>query len=147
MKTVTQEDFVAKEGKANMWDSIRSEEAEEDLDVPPTLRAKFRKKKVFSTLADAVAWLDALANISGNVQGLTLSSSAISIAIAGTSTLTPTSVPGGASASNVTWSSADASIATVSDAGVVTGVAAGTTVVSPHYGAIVANCRVTVTAT
>ena len=112
-----------------------------------TGKAKFRKKKVFNNLPDAVAWLDALANISGNVQGLTLSSSAISIAVAGTSTLTPTSVPSGASASNVTWSSADTSIATVSDAGVVTGVAAGTTIVSAHYGAIVANCRVTVTAT
>ena len=43
--TVAQEDFVAKEGKANMWDSIRSEDAEEDLDVPPTLRAKLRRKK------------------------------------------------------------------------------------------------------
>jgi len=43
--TVAQEDFVSKEGKANMWDSIRSEEAEEDLDVPPTLRAKLRRKK------------------------------------------------------------------------------------------------------
>ena len=109
-------------------------------------KAKFRKKKVFSTLADAVAWLDALANISGNVQGLTLSSSAISIAVAGTSTLTPTSVPTGATASDVTWSSADTSIATVSDAGVVTGVAAGVTIVSAHYGGITANCRVTVTA-
>ena len=43
--TVAQEEFVAKENKTNMWDSIRSEEAEEDLDVPPTLRAKLRRKK------------------------------------------------------------------------------------------------------
>lgn len=42
--TVTGEDF-AKDNKANMWDSIRTEESEEDLDVPPTLRAKFRRKK------------------------------------------------------------------------------------------------------
>lgn len=42
--TVTGEDF-AKESKHNMWDSIRSEESEEDLDVPPSLRAKFRRKK------------------------------------------------------------------------------------------------------
>ena len=41
---VAQEDFVAKD-KSNMWDSIRSEEGEEDLDVPPTLRAKLRRKK------------------------------------------------------------------------------------------------------
>lgn len=42
--TVDGGDF-AKENKQNMWDSIRSEESEEDLDVPPTLRAKFRRKK------------------------------------------------------------------------------------------------------
>ena len=42
--TVAQEDFVAKE-KTSMWDSIRNEEAEEDLDVPPTLREKLRKRK------------------------------------------------------------------------------------------------------
>lgn len=42
--TVAGEDF-AKESKNNMWDSIRTEESEEDLDVPPSLRAKFRRKK------------------------------------------------------------------------------------------------------
>ena len=112
-----------------------------------TGKAKFRKKKLFNNVADAIAWLDALANISGNTQGLTLSSTAVSIAVAGTSTLTPVSVPSGATAGDVTWSSADESIATVSDAGVVTGVAAGTTIVSAHYGGITANCRVTVTGT
>ena len=42
--TVAGEDF-AKDNKTNMWDSIRTEESEEDLDVPPSLRAKFRRKK------------------------------------------------------------------------------------------------------
>ena len=42
--TVAQEDFTT-ESKANMWDSIRTEESEEDLDVPPSLRAKLRRKK------------------------------------------------------------------------------------------------------
>ncbi|MBQ3325975.1 cell division protein FtsZ [Candidatus Saccharibacteria bacterium] len=42
--TVAQEDF-AKDSKVNMWDSIRSDEGEEDLDVPPSLRAKLRGKK------------------------------------------------------------------------------------------------------
>ena len=42
--TVAGEDF-AKDNKVNMWDSIRSEEGEEDLDVPPSLRAKLRGKK------------------------------------------------------------------------------------------------------
>ena len=42
--TVAGEDF-AKDNRRNMWDSIRTEESEEDLDVPPSLRAKFRRKK------------------------------------------------------------------------------------------------------
>ena len=42
--TVASADF-AKDSKENMWDSIRTEESEEDLDVPPTLREKFRRKK------------------------------------------------------------------------------------------------------
>lgn len=33
------------ENKSNMWDSIRSVDEEDDLDVPPSLRAKQRKKK------------------------------------------------------------------------------------------------------
>lgn len=37
-------DFTA-ENRANMWDSIRTQEPEEDLDVPPTLRERLRGKK------------------------------------------------------------------------------------------------------
>ena len=42
--TVSSEEF-AKEEKENMWDSIRSEDEEDDLDVPPSLRARLRGKK------------------------------------------------------------------------------------------------------
>ena len=42
--TVGSEEFT-KDSKKNMWDAIRTEESEEDLDVPPTLRSKFRRKK------------------------------------------------------------------------------------------------------
>ena len=43
--TVSSEDFT-KETPENMWDSIRSEadEEEDDLDVPPSLRARLRRK-------------------------------------------------------------------------------------------------------
>ena len=45
--TVSSEDFTA-ENKVNMWDSIKSEnnesEDEDDLDVPPSLRGKLRRK-------------------------------------------------------------------------------------------------------
>lgn len=37
-------DFTA-ENRANMWDTIRTPEPEEDLDVPPTLRERLRGKK------------------------------------------------------------------------------------------------------
>lgn len=37
-------DFTA-ENRANMWDTIRAPEPEEDLDVPPTLRERLRGKK------------------------------------------------------------------------------------------------------
>ena len=37
-------DFTA-ENRANMWDSIRAQDPEEDLDVPPTLRERLRGKK------------------------------------------------------------------------------------------------------
>lgn len=33
------------ESKANMWDAIRTEETDEDLDLPPSLRARMRDKK------------------------------------------------------------------------------------------------------
>ncbi|MBQ3352123.1 cell division protein FtsZ [Candidatus Saccharibacteria bacterium] len=42
--TVSSEEF-AKEDKSNMWDSIRPEDEEDDLDVPPTLRARLRARK------------------------------------------------------------------------------------------------------
>ena len=40
----SQEEFAA-ENKSNMWDSIRSEDAEEDLDVPPSLRARLKRHR------------------------------------------------------------------------------------------------------
>lgn len=112
-----------------------------------TGKAKFRKKKLFTSAAAAIAYLDGLANISGTSGGLTLNTTALQLTAGSTSTLTPTSVPGGASASNVTWYSANTAVATVSTAGVVTAVAAGTTLVSGSYNGMSANCRVTVTST
>ena len=40
--TTDSSDFTA-ENKANMWDSIRTPEPEEDLDIPPTLRNRLKK--------------------------------------------------------------------------------------------------------
>lgn len=110
-------------------------------------KSKFRKKKVFNDPADAIAWLDALANISGNTQGLTLNTTAASVAVDGTVTLTAVSTPAGATASDIAWSSGNPAVATVSSAGVVTGVSAGTAIITANYGGITAAARITVTAT
>ena len=110
-------------------------------------KSKFRKKKVFNNAADAIAWLDALANISGNTQGLTLNTTAASVTAGSTVTLTAVSAPAGVTAADIDWSSSNPAAATVSTAGVVTGVAAGTAVVTASYGGITAAARITVTST
>ena len=43
-KPATNEDFVT-DNKENMWNTIQPMEPEEDLDIPPSLRAKMRDKK------------------------------------------------------------------------------------------------------
>ena len=71
-----------------------------------------------------------------------------SVGVGGTVTLTPTITPAKYT-STVEWSSDDESVATVSSAGVVTGVAAGTakiTAKSSDDASIKAECTVTVTA-
>lgn len=71
-----------------------------------------------------------------------------SVGVGGTVTLTPTIAPANYT-STVNWESDDESIATVSSAGVVTGVAAGTTKItakSSDDATIKAECTVTVTA-
>ena len=110
-----------------------------------TGKAKFRKRKLFTTAAAAIAWLDGLANVNATTGGLTLNTTALQLTAGSTSTLTPTSVPAGASSSNVSWASANTAVATVSSAGVVTAVSAGVTLVSAAYNGMSANCRVTVT--
>jgi uncharacterized protein YjdB len=82
------------------------------------------------------------------VTGVTLDPTQATVTIGSTATLTPTIVPGDASNQNVTWSSSDANVATVSAAGVVTGVAAGTatiTVTTVNHG-YTATCTVDVPA-
>lgn len=77
---------------------------------------------------------------------ISLNKSTTTIAEEATETLTATATPAGAT---VTWSSSDTSVATVSSGGVVTGVAAGTAVItakaSTLSGTATAKCTVTVT--
>ena len=83
-----------------------------------------------------------------SVSGVTLDKTTLSIEVGGTSTLTATVSPDNAADKSVAWSSDKTDIATVTDAGVVTGVAVGTATitVTTADGGKVATCQVTVTA-
>lgn len=77
-----------------------------------------------------------------SVTALSISPTTSSIVVEGTATITPTTTPTGAS---VVWASSNPRVATVSASGVVTGVAAGTAIVTATAGAYSASCTVTVT--
>ncbi len=85
------------------------------LDAPTTVRAVAR----VTVTADAVP-----------VESLTLDPTAATVSVGATVAIDATVTPPNASARQITWSSADESVATVDDAGVVTGVAAGSTTIT-----------------
>jgi uncharacterized protein YjdB len=64
------------------------------------------------------------------VTGVTVAPTTVSVNVAGTSQLTATIVPANATNKNVTWSSSNTAIATVSSTGLVTGVAAGSAIIT-----------------
>lgn len=77
------------------------------------------------------------------VRSVTLDEHAITLEVEGTQTLTATVLPDDATDPTVTWTSNDETIATV-EAGVVTAVAAGTTVIRAVAGDAADSCVVTV---
>lgn len=79
---------------------------------------------------------------------MTLNKTALTLEVAAKETLTAIVEPTDATDKTVTWSSTDTDIATVSNTGEVTGVAAGTTdvTVTTTDGNKTATCAVTVTA-
>ncbi len=81
-----------------------------------------------------------------NVTGVSLDLNTLELAPAGTGTLVATVSPANASDNSVTWSTADAGVATV-DNGTVTGVAAGEAYVyvTTNDGGFMDSCMVTVT--
>ena len=81
------------------------------------------------------------------VTGIALSASTAALSLAGTNTaqLAATLSPTGASG-EVTWASSDSTKATVSDNGLVTGVAEGSATITATCGAFSATCSVTVSA-
>jgi len=81
-----------------------------------------------------------------HVTGVTVNKTTDTISGTGTDTLTATIVPANATNQNVTWSSSNQAIATVSSAGVVIGVSPGqaTVTVTTVDGNMTANCTITV---
>jgi uncharacterized protein YjdB len=78
--------------------------------------------------------------------GITLSQATLTMNKGGTYSLTATVVPSNATNKNVSWSSSNTSIATVSSSGVVTGVAVGNAniIATTDVGNYTATCAVTV---
>jgi endoglucanase len=89
-----------------------------------------------STSADSVA-----------VTGVSVSPTSTTIALNGTVQLTATILPSNATVKSVTWSSGNTDVATVSSAGLVTGVAAGSAIitVTTTDGSYTATSTITVT--
>lgn len=79
--------------------------------------------------------------------GISLNKSTTSIVKEATETLVATLTPSNTTYDTVTWTSSDTSVATVDDDGEVTGVAAGTAVITAttERGGYTASCTVTVT--
>ena len=65
-----------------------------------------------------------------SVTGVTLNKESTTLTVGGTETLTATVAPDDATDKTVTWSSSNTNVATVSDAGLVTAVAAGTATIT-----------------
>ena len=81
-----------------------------------------------------------------SVTGVSVDPTSWEMAVGDTKTLTATVLPSNASDKSVTWESDDESVATVSDAGVVTAVAVGTATitVTTTDGSKTATCEITV---
>ena len=83
-----------------------------------------------------------------NVTGVSLNKTSASMAVNGTLTLTASVTPANATNKNVTWSSSNTSVATVSSSGVVTAKATGDTTITVRTsdGGYTATCAVSVKA-
>lgn len=78
------------------------------------------------------------------VTSITLSETALALVEGETATLTATVYPANATDKAVVWSSSDAAVASVSDAGLVTAVKEGTAEISATAGNVSAQCTVTI---
>lgn len=95
-----------------------------------------------TTFFSTVQTPDTIGNLAiSTVTGLSISPTTESIVIGASATITPTTTPSG---KNVIWATSNPRVASVSG-GVVTGLAAGTAIVTATAGSYSASCTVTVT--
>ena len=112
-------------------------------DASPTVSLTLSDWTEISNISEIVFTIESTVNVTG----ITLDKTEASMIVGGeTLTLTPTVAPGNATDKSVTWSSSNEAVATVSNDGVVTAVAAGTATitVTTTDGAKTATCAVTV---
>ena len=136
-------DDLETEDKSSLVNAINEAKASGGSGVPTTVRsamlALFEAAAYAETgLTDEIAVIESWAE---EVTDITLNNSTISISGSGTSQLTATTTPSGGT---VSWSSSNASVATVSNAGLVTGVSNGTATITASSGDVSATCVVTV---
>lgn len=95
-----------------------------------------------TTFFSTVQTPDTIGNLAiATVTALSVAPTTASVAVGATTTITPTITPADA---NVVWASSNPRVATVTG-GVVTGVAAGTAIITATAGTFSASCTVTVT--
>ena len=96
-----------------------------------------------STFFSSVQTPDTVGSLAvSSVTALSISPTTSSLTVGGTATITPTTTPSG---KPVVYASSNQRVATVSSAGVITAVGAGTAVITCTAGAYSASCTVTVT--
>ena len=98
-----------------------------------------------ATFFDSVQTPDTISNlVLTNVTSLSVSPTTASLTVGNTRALTASVTPSGAGA-NLIWASSNPTVATVSSSGIVTGVRAGTAIITVSGGTYSAACTVTVT--
>ncbi len=139
-------DGYAKALAESTWTNATASYTGKIVTVTPTDCAKPVSAKIGATTGHEkiVVTFGEVAPIS--VTGVSLDKSELSLSEGDKATLTATVTPADATNQNVTWTSDNTAVATVSDAGLVTAVAVGTAniTVTTEDGAYTATCAVTV---
>lgn len=115
--------------------------------VSKLANGNWSKAKTFTTYNDALTYLNnAFSHVA--VTGVSVSPATATVAENATTNLTATVFPSNATNKEITWSSSDDTVATVTNEGVVTGVSDGTAIITATTtdGAKTDICMVTVTA-